>query len=324
MKPRFAGPEGAARLHVLLLVLAVGLTVWVFAGPKGPAARPREAKDLVALLPADSALVATVDLTKLRGGALSRALLRSGEAGDLGGPCGDYDPMAHAQALALALPGGAARSDPSLVATGEWDVTRLVACVARNAGGAAGPADTASFRGFTVVRPRAEGDAEVAVHPRGLVLIAAGRQLRDLIDVADGTAPSAATAPEHRRLRARMGNAGTVLASWIVPAGWLLPFGTDALRSPLAGVRALALRVDVGAEVRARLLLEHASAEAAGDVAAVARRLKEDGASLRLVGLGFVADAGIGQREHEVEVELKLGLDELERTLERLEAASEE
>lgn len=321
MTDRFGGPAGIARINALALALSISLAVWVFAGPGRGPVPIREARELLALVPEDSALVATVDLARLRGGPLARSLLRSGEAGALGGACGDFDPLAHADALVLALPRGGGASDPSVVAMGRWDSARLVECVAKNAGGLDGPADTSTFRGFTVIRARREGDAEVAVHPRGLVLLAGGRQLRELLDVVDSKAPSAARSEAHRRLRARMGNEGTLLASWLVPEGWLVPFGTEALRSPLAGVRAIAIRVDVTTEVRARVVLEHETPSAAEAVEDVARRLKADGASLRLLGFGFVGDAEIRRTGAEVEVAATLGVGELEILMKRLEAA---
>jgi hypothetical protein len=227
-------------------------------------ARPGEP---LAALPAGAAFAMTVDLDRVRQSELGTALAGgSRTAPSLQGVssiCG-FDPTAQIRALAVAIP--ATRAAPTqtaelefgIAATGSFDQNSLADCAAAVVTHRGGTPTRTQIGSFLSVRDRSgDSSGEIAVRDAGPVLVGAGSYLRDMIDTADGRLPSLATDELHLALRRTVGAHGMLVASWVLPPGWLERLLGSSMvdASPLAQLRAAAFRLDLAPEVQARAVL---------------------------------------------------------------------
>jgi hypothetical protein len=274
-------------LALALLAIAV-VVFWPRAPQPGeepakPRARPAPA---LAGLPKGAAVVVTLDLQALRQSSLGALL---GEDKKLFAVsrvrevCG-FDPIEHAREAALALPEAAKGQDPDatadfgLVVAGDYDAQNIVDCAARMiAQGGGAPAKT-RFGSFVSVRDRNRPEGEIAVRNGGPVLVGGGSYLREMLDAAEGTAPTLLGDDAHSTLRASVGTGGALLATWIARPGWIERYldPEHAGASPLSAMRAGALRVDLTPTATATLLLACPSEDECKKLAAFVERFRDD------------------------------------------------
>jgi hypothetical protein len=306
---------------LLLGVALVAATLVAIGGLVTPAAEPRRIGVLGAI-PADAALIATLDLPKLR----QAGLVGSAELGALApiAECG-FDPARHVERLAVALPATSGdEAELGIAAFGSIDAAMLSGCVRSAIQRRGGTPVTSRLGSFETLRDAAHrGGGEIALRDGGPLLHAGGSWLRAMIDAADGRVPSAegATSAElHRALRRSVGADAAVVASWTPAAGWLARLGgVDEVRGPAAEIRAAALSIEVGERIRLRAVVGCATPEAAGAIARFLNELDESaGAALieRLIGVALLDALRAKAVEREVRIDLDLGVEQA-RTLGR-------
>lgn len=264
------------RLNALTLLFTIAfaaLAFWLYE-PK-PRQRPRLSE--LAAIPSDATFVASVDVARLRGSELGRALLSTGRelpgVGRLDAVCG-FDPSDAVRSVAIAERGG----EVGVVATGEFALEPIARCaeaVITKRGGA--PART-PVSSFVSVRDRSQPSGELAVRNHGPVLLGEGRFLRDMIDTFEGRSQNLRRDPVHASLRDRLGDSAAATVTWKLAPGWLERVSGEPLaaKSPLAEVRAAGLRLDVAPEIRALGLLVCSSSAACDEVASVIGDLTRD------------------------------------------------
>jgi len=135
----------------------------------------------------------------------------------------------------------------------------------------------------------------------------------------------------HAALRRSIGADGAMVASWVLPPGWLEQATGSALvrLSPLSGVRAAALRLDVSPAVQIRLVVGCTSPAACQQIAEGIAQLRRSAPTLSPPGtLGRMAADRIEVVALPNEVRLTLSLSQteaaalLEQLLGALNAAS--
>jgi hypothetical protein len=136
---------------------------------------------------------------------------------------------------------------------------------------------------FQVVRDRDHPTGgEIAVRQDGPVLLGAGEYLRRMVDAVDGRVTTVSRDPLHAALRRSIGSDGAMVASWMLPPDWLERATGSALvrLSPLAGVRAAALRLDVSPTVQLGLVVGCASPAACQQVVEAVAEVKRTASPL--------------------------------------------
>lgn len=257
-------------IHRLLLLAVVALIALVVVKRReASVVTPRAETELrpLALVPPGAAFVMTVDVARLRASPFAPALAKLGIA-DLVGTSAAcrFDPLRDLTQVVVASPGlpagatfatpGAA--DPSstpaaMIATGHFDGRVVAGCASARIATRGGEVSVTNVGSFTSVRDR-ELDAEVAAR-NGLVVLSEGRYLREVLDIAEGRTREGNDLERlrdrlHTELRRTFGRGAPVLATVVVPEGWLArSFGPEAAASPLATIRSAALRVEVGDRV---------------------------------------------------------------------------
>jgi hypothetical protein len=257
-------------VHRALLVAVLALIAYVVVNRRDtPAPGPSRTPELraLALVPPGAAFVMTVDVARLRASPYAPALARLGVLQLLGtSDACPFEPLRDLAEVVVAsagLPAGATFTTPGSVGTpsapaaviGSGHFTGKVVAGCASAGIAArgGQVSLTTLGSFTSVRDR-DLSAEVAAKD-GLVVLSEGRYFREILDIAEGRTSEGS---EHDRLRDRLhselrrtfGRGAPVLATVVVPEGWLArAFGPEAEASPLATLRSAALRVEVGERV---------------------------------------------------------------------------
>jgi hypothetical protein len=266
-------------LFVALVALLAGVGVYL-------ATRARAASDVLAAVPRDTFAVATLDLARLRQSPVAHDLESELGAlptlGALKEACG-FDPLLRARELAVALPQEALK-DFGIVATGEFTRDALVACAAKAIRLRGGEDERSSRGSFTVVEDRASaaphgaGAAKLAIKD-GMVLVASGVWLDEMIDAADGKSPSLADNAQHMELRRALtaklskGAVPTLVFSAILPAetrerlkremlGEAEAAKKNAVMDAVLSVETAGLSLAVGAEMETALELRCATEEA--------------------------------------------------------------
>lgn len=270
------------RIHALTLLACAAVALAAVVLWK-PARREPPRLSALAAIPSGARFAATLDLTELRKSGLGSALLAEGRelpgVGRLESVCG-FDPAASVSEVALATPARDAGTEPELgiVVSGDFGAERIGACadaVIRARGGT--PART-RVGSFETLRDRGGPAGDVAVRDGGPILLGEGRYLHDMIDTVEGRGHNLRQDRLHASLRAAVGDGGAVVASWSLPEDWLERLTGDPLArlSPLAAVRAAALRVDVAPEISAHAVLACAAGEICQEVADVLANLSRD------------------------------------------------
>jgi hypothetical protein len=315
-------------VHRLLLVAVLALLALVVVKRRESSvatpARPTALRPL-ALVPRGPAFVMTVDVARLRASPFAPAFAKLGLSELVGTTAAcRFDPLRDLSELVVAsagLPAGATFTTPG--AAGEPSAPAAVIGIGRFGGRAV--ADCASARiaargeqpsvttigSFSSVRDR-ELAAEVAVRD-GLVVLSEGRYLREILDIADGRSRDGNEVDRlrdhlHTELRRTFGRGAPVLATVVVPEGWLArAFGPEAEESPLATIRSAALRVEVGEQLSIGGFLGCLSEKDCGEVAEFLRETSQSVAPLlgpeaaRLLG-------AVSIRKERERIELSLAL----------------
>jgi hypothetical protein len=315
-------------VHRLLLVAVVALIALVVVKRREPsvavASRTVTLRPL-ALVPRGPAFVMTVDVARLRASPFAPALARLGLAELLGTTttC-RFDPLRDLSEVVITsagLPAGAAFTTPgasgepsapaAVIGAGRFEGRAVADCAAARIAGRGGQASVTTLGSFSSVRDRGL-PAEVAVRD-GLLVLSEGRYLRDILDLAEGRGSEGSELERlrdhlHTELRRTFGRGAPVLATVVVPEGWLArAFGPDAAASPLATIRSAALRLEVGERVSIGAFLGCVSEKDCGNVAAFIRDTSQSVAPLlgpegaRLLGALSVQE----KRDH---IELSLAL----------------
>lgn len=288
-------------VHRLLLffwaALATVIVVRARLAPE-PASRP-VVMGVTDAIPGEASLLVTVDLAAWRGSEVGRAI---GEAPQEATPLGEVrracvgDPTAGVRAVALGVPSRALASPDAdlelgLAAVGDLDAGAVANCAAAIVRLHGGDPVRAPVGSFLAVRDRdGASEGEVAVRDGGPVLLSGGRYLRDMIDAAEGRAPSVASDPRHHELRTAVGGEAAVVASWVAPTTG------EALAGAFAGapaddldhVRAVAagLQLAPGLEVRVLIWCD-AEAPCQSLAASLDARLREATGPIAELRLGF-------------------------------------
>jgi hypothetical protein len=257
-------------VHRLLLVAVLALIALVVVKRREPsAARPPRTTALrpLALVPRGPAFVMTVDVARLRASPFAPLFARLGLTELVGttATC-RFDPLRDLSELVITsagLPAGASFTSPgaagessapaAVIGTGRFEGRTVTDCASARIAARGGQASITTVGSFTSVRDR-DLPAEVAVRD-GLLVLSEGRYLRDILDIAEGRSSEGSELDRlrdhlHTELRRTFGRGAPVLATVVVPEGWLArTFGPDAQASPLATIRSAAVRVEVGERV---------------------------------------------------------------------------
>jgi hypothetical protein len=297
---------------------------------RGPTLRPSFAAPRpLAVVPAGPAFVLSVDLARLRKTPAGLALARAGaeRLHATGKRCG-FEPLRDMDELVLAvageanqparpgIPGGEAIA---LIAAGRFVAPVVADCVARETKERGGEPVRTTIGAFVSVRDRKRA-GEIAVRD-GLYVLGDGPYLRAVLDAAGGHRPDGTAAEQirdqlHAELRRSFGAGAPIIATLILPEGWLERAIAEpgSERSPLDRVRSAALRADVGARIELRAELACAKLEDA-------ERLEQFLNSAR-AELGPVLGPELAKRLLDVRIERKGERIELAGTLDAAEAAA--
>lgn len=255
----------STRPELWILIAAGAASLWAFTRPRAshpaePAAASARRAPALAALPRGAQLVMRVDLGQVRKSALGAALTGGGREiaglGSLSEIC-EFDPTEQIDELAIAVP--EQRGEPALgiVATGDFDATRIIDCAAKVLTRRGGTPAPSRLGEFSSIRDRARAGAEVAVRSGGPVIVGEGEYFRAMLDAADGRSATLLGDEAHTTLRDAVAGHGALGVTFVTRPGWLTRWASDdeALSAPLGAVRAGALRVDLEPSPRATLLL---------------------------------------------------------------------
>jgi hypothetical protein len=272
-------------LNLLTLAGCAALVAIAFCiFPAAPRSADERSLPPLGAVPSGAAFVATLDVKALRRSELGAMLAGAGQEapglGRIADVCG-FDPTTQIQFLAVAVPAATAQHQAELdfgvVAVGPFDAARLADCAAAVVARRSGAPARTTIGSFLTVRDRnRDSSGEIAVRDAGPVLISGGSYLRDMIDAVDAKIPSVLQDELHQTLRRSVGTDGTLVATWVLPPGWLerLVGSFAVAASPLSSIRAAALRIDVSPRVRAHAVLGCKTAESCRDIAAGLRQLR--------------------------------------------------
>ncbi|MCA9591913.1 MAG: hypothetical protein KC776_01340 [Myxococcales bacterium] len=262
-------------------------------------------------IPNGPTFLATVDLARVRQSPLGATLTESGRVlpgvGRLSDVCG-FDPTSELDELAFAIPKRDS-TDFGLVGTGHFAAKQMAECASAIVAKRHGKPGLTQVGSFVTVRDLNGSAGEIAVRDGGPVMLGDGHYLRDMIDTAEGRLDNVSRDKTHESLRASVGD-GALVASWVVPPGWLERVTDSNLvrLSPLSSLRAAALRVNVAPKVSALAVLGCSSEAACADLAGVLDSLRKDLAPLirRELGDDPFAAAKISVAGRVVRVEMEL------------------
>jgi hypothetical protein len=312
MARRSSESAGAERLSWLLLVLALGASLWLVLGAKQHAAAPvaRAQLDLTEAVPDGPALLVTLDLAALGQSAL-RQLLQAG--GDrvvgLQQLCG-FEPWLGLRRVVLALPPSDAQSEPdfALIADTTLEPEAVLRCaeaVIRRRGGS--PARS-RLGGFESVRDAKKPLGEVAIRGDGLFVLSGGAYFRAVIDAASGLRAGDEAArlrsAVHAELRRRLGSSPIAVS------------GLSGAALTLPGVRAFAVGLSLERDVELRGVVSCVSAPACGDAKRWLAELL--GQAAQAPGLASLAELQIAEQGAELTLAGRLPVEQLGPALSQL------
>jgi hypothetical protein len=252
-------------VHGVLLAVVLGLIAFVIAERRElPATLPGTKAELrpLALVPPGAAFVMSVDVSRLRASPFAPALARFGIAELMGtSKTCHFDPLRDLTEVVVASPGlpagatfpapgaDAASSPAAVIGTGRFGGRAVADCASARIAERGGMASVTNLGSFTSVRDRSLA-AEMAAKD-GLLVLSEGRYLREILDISEGRVSEGNELDRlrdhlHTELRRTFGRGAPVLATIVVPEGWLArAFGPEAQASPLATIRSD--RIGIGA-----------------------------------------------------------------------------
>lgn len=202
--------------NLLFLAGIVGIAVLGFflAGGGSPAS----ALDAV---PAQSFLVATIDVEALRASPFHDKLGALGEGGmaEVKLRCG-FDPLERAKELAIAVPEEEAPGEFGVIARGDLGAKDVAACAAVLAEARGGKTRVVESNGFTIVEDegRERTVSRIALRPGGPIVVGAGRWLDTIMDVIRTGRGSVRNDEAHVSLRKAVGDGSpAVIVTAILP-----------------------------------------------------------------------------------------------------------
>lgn len=315
----FAGPRHLARAGLL----AVCIGVAAFAGCKGcDTQAPVPADPALALLPAQTQTIVSIDLQQVRASPLWKAIASAGQrnVGDmkildeLKRRTG-FDPLTDLRRLVFAFPQDARiKGEFVLVAYGDHLDERRLVSYAR---------DEAKSRRFEIRQEERAGrrmwvgsDARTAragffLDSQTFVLAGGGwaEKVADLL--AAPTKPSVALAADLANLCARAGTGHAAWAAAVVPGATRTRLAAEPRYAAAAAVERVALSLDVlqglAADARAELSTKEAATALAAEVNNYLREAKQS-PKLLLMGLGPWLE-GITARSEGPQVHVQMRLD---------------
>lgn len=232
--------------RALLFVAAAALAggSLLFSSRKTELPKPTSA---LAAAPADSMLVLTVDLERLRTSPTFAPLVEEGRElpgiGKLDDVCG-FDPMSRLREIAFVMPSGEG-DEIGVIAAGTIEAEPFLRCASQLIDRRGGKPVIEQLGSFMTVREwHGDQGGTIAVRNGGPVLIGEGELLRAMVRTVEEGAPNALST-RHRELREQAGE-GAVVASLVIPEAL-----KEAVREELEGQEAPALRVVSAAAVMA-------------------------------------------------------------------------
>lgn len=283
--------EKHSRLDLWVVLTCIGIAAFVWlvskrsSGP--PATSTQQPRSPYAAFPRGASLVITANLEKLRQSPLS-GLVDEGSREIVGESvretCG-FDPIDRAKTLLLVIPnrterpkGDATQPPFGIAIGGEFTEAAVTSCAVRVVEKRGGEPARAKLGSFQAIRDR-RATGEVAIRDGGPLLLSEGWYLREMIDALDGKTPSLATDDQHVTLRDSVGGKGSaVLVTFISPPGWLdrMAGSEIASLSPLASLRAGAIRIEVNPRFTATLLLACPDSAHCDEIAKFVERMRTD------------------------------------------------
>jgi hypothetical protein len=248
-------------LSWLLAAAAViaGALFALWRGSQGTASDPPLLEPL-SVVPAGPAFVLTVDVARLRGSALGRELigkelaqLAPAMTGAAGEHC-ESTLSSDIDRLAVAVPANEPQAPATfgVIAAGRFQKDPALRCAAGSSGNLEGTVRSTIGAFDTLRDPKTT--REVAARD-GLLVQSDGPYFRALLDRAEQRQPKTTEAEDardrlHAELRRVVGQNAPIVASLVLPPGWLARMLAEpsAEASPLAEIRAAALRVEVASD----------------------------------------------------------------------------
>jgi hypothetical protein len=289
------------------------------AGALAYAALTRAGTAPVDAIPADSFLVATVDVAGIRASPLGAPLFEKdlawGNLADLSHACG-FDPTTRLKELDFAVPEEGDTGDFGLAFSAEVSRDELIRC-AESVAGQRGESRSAATIGHFRLMDDEKGHALAVRETGNPILVGKRTWVGAMIDAADGRTPSLRANREHMALRESLASHGRplLLITALLPSalrdrlkremdGELGepsratddPSAPNARMRGVLGVTAVGLAVRLTgdgaleARVEARCETDGACAEVRGFVLSMRLRWSQD-LALRVVGLGPAIDA---------------------------------
>jgi hypothetical protein len=263
MSPERQRARRRAVLWFLAALALIAVSLFVLHRSRDAQAPARPLVDPLSLVPPGPAFVLTVDVARLRTTDLGKKLIGSQLARlanrKTRAPWDDCQPMLSGELdrLVIAVPGAdldpnARVSEPTVgvIASGRFRKDPALLCVQ----GSSGFVNTVrtTIGSFDTLRDR-RTTREVAARD-GLLVHGDGTYFRTLLDCAEQHCPPSAPLQTtrdqlHSELRRLFGRDAPIVVTLVLPQGWLPAVLADpsAAASPLADIRAAALRLEVTA-----------------------------------------------------------------------------
>jgi hypothetical protein len=312
MSSRQPEPSGVRRASWLLLLVALGASVFLVWRARQHAPQLRRSFDLLSAVPPGPELLVTADVSALSP-AVAEELLRAGGGALLGlrEQCG-FEPLLALRRVALAMPfqgqPGEGATDFALVAETTLEQESVLACaesVIRRRGGR--PARS-NLGPFTSVRDQNKPVGELAIRADGLFVLSGGRYFRDVLDAANGAANADEVArlrsQAHVAVRRRLGPNQIIVTMLVGP------------RFPLPGVRAFGFALNVARELSLRGFVSCYSRAGCGEAHQFLERLKAEAA--KEPGMSRLEQARVVMNDAELDLAARLPREQLAPLLRQL------
>jgi len=309
-----------ALLFVAAAVVAAGGVF--FATRKAEVPKPMGA---LSAAPADSMLVLTVDLDRLRASPIFAPLVQEGRElpgiGKLSDVCG-FDPVSRLREIAFVMPSGEG-DEIGVIAMGTIEAEPFLRCASEIIDRRGGKPVFETVGSFMTVREwHGNQGGTIAARNGGPVLIGEGELLRAMIRAVEEGAPNALST-RHRELREQAGD-GAVVASLVIPESL-----KEAVRKELEGQEAPALRVQSAAAamaadtmVRVGVLANCDAPEPCAELASTLREARDEKLAeigTRLLGLSsLLSKLQIDARGTTLTARLELPAEEATKLVDRL------
>jgi hypothetical protein len=315
---------------LLALVLLLGALGFYFGG----SAKTPSALDAV---PAESFIVATIDMRLLRASPFAGKIGSLGEGGmaEVKARCG-FDPLARASEMAVCVPEEEAPGEFGVVARGEFDRFEVASCAEKLAEARGSKTHVREVNGFTVVED--EGDertiSRIALGHSGPIIVGAGKWLDTMMDVARTGRGSVRNDEAHASLREAVtqGAAPAIVVTAILPKkmrervrdslGDVQGQAASAMAGVL-GVSQAAFAFSPGTSGSKASLVVELRCESEAQCASVKKLIERkktaaaDDLGLRLVGIGaLLGDIQVEQKGAVVRATLTHDADDLARIAE--------